>query len=76
MPEYPHGASIHLDARLGGATLAVQDLMDLKAGEVLSLDQPIDKPIDLIVNGKLKFEGQVVSNGHNRSLLINQASSV
>jgi flagellar motor switch protein FliM len=61
---------VHLDARLNGATLAVQDIMNLKVGDVLSLDQPIEKPIDLILNGKMKFEGLIVSNGRRRSHLI------
>jgi flagellar motor switch protein FliM len=69
-------ASIHMDARLRGSTLAVQDLMDLKTGDVLSLDQPVGKPIDLLINGKLKFAGQVVSNGRHRSFLVGEPRSI
>jgi flagellar motor switch protein FliM len=68
-------AAIHLDARLGGTMLAVQDLMSLKTGDVLSLDQPVDKAVDLLVNGRLKFSGQVVSNGRHRSFLVREPRS-
>jgi flagellar motor switch protein FliM len=63
---------VHLDARLRGASLSVADLMELQAGDVLSLDLPVERPIDLLLNGRLKYQGQVVSNGRNRSLLVDQ----
>lgn len=66
-------AQIHLDARLLGATLTVQDLMNIEPGDMLLLDQPVEKPIDFMLNGGLKFHGQVVSNGRNRSFIIDQA---
>jgi flagellar motor switch/type III secretory pathway protein FliN len=46
--------------------------MELQAGDVLSLDLPVERPIDLLLNGRLKYQGQVVSNGRNRSLLVDQ----
>jgi flagellar motor switch protein FliM len=38
---------IHLDGRLNGPTLSVEDLLDLAAGDVLTFDYPIGRPVDL-----------------------------
>jgi flagellar motor switch protein FliM len=62
--------SINLDGRLNGPTLSVEDLMDLAEGDVLTFDYPIEKPVDLIINGKLKYHGQIVSNGRKRAMQI------
>jgi flagellar motor switch protein FliM len=67
---------LHLDARLQGTMLSVQDLMSIEAGDTLFLDQPIEKPLEFLLNGTLKFHGQVVSNGRNRSFLIEDSHTV
>jgi len=64
--------SISLDGRLNGPTLSVEDLMDLAEGDVLTFDYPIEKPVDLVINGKLKYHGQIVSNGRKRALQISR----
>lgn len=59
-------ASMRLDARLKGPMLSVENLMRLEIGDVLAFDYPVDRPLDVSVNGKLKFKGQVVSAGGKR----------
>lgn len=61
---------IHLDGRLNGPSLTVEDLLNLAEGDVLSFDYPVERPVDLVVNGKLKYHGQIVSNGRKRALQI------
>ena len=61
------------DGRLSGPTLAVSDLMDLKEDDVLTFDHPVTRPIDLSINGKLKFRGHVVSSGGKRAFQIEEA---
>jgi flagellar motor switch protein FliM len=65
-------ASIRLDGRLTGPTPAVSDLMDLKEDDVLTFDHPVAHPIDLSINGKLKFRGHVVSSGGKRAFQIEE----
>src|SRR6185436_19049796 len=55
--------TIHVDARLRGPTLLVEDLMKLEEGDVLTFDYPTEKPIDLMFNGKLKFRGYPATTG-------------
>ena len=61
-------AQVHLDARLQGPTLRLEDLMQLSEGDVLALDYSASKPIHLLVNGRLKYFAQVVASGNKRAL--------
>ena len=61
-----------LDARLEGATIRAQDLLHLEKGDVLTLEVPLSKPIRVNVNGKKKFQGEVVVAGRNRAVLIHR----
>jgi flagellar motor switch protein FliM len=65
-------ALLHLDARLEGPTLQVGDLMRLKTGDVLAFDYPVNRPVNFLVNGKLKFRGQVGSTGRKRAFVIEE----
>src|ERR1022692_467948 len=63
-------AALRLEARMEGPTLAVRDLLQLRVGNLLTFDFPVDRPIELTVNGAHKFTGQVVSTGKKRACLV------
>lgn len=63
-------AKLRMDARLTGPTLSVETFMDLRNGDVLTFDYPIDRPIDLTVNGRLKYRGEIVTAGRKRALCV------
>ncbi|MBI4907628.1 MAG: flagellar motor switch protein FliM [Acidobacteria bacterium] len=65
-------SSIFVDARLRGPTLQVSDLMKLETGDVLSFDYGLDKPIDLMLNGNLKFHGYPATTGRKKAFEINE----
>src|SRR5580698_7540361 len=65
-------AIIHLDARLQGPKIGVEALLELKEGDVLAFDYPVDRPLDIMVNGVLKYQGEVVSAGRKRGFQIQQ----
>jgi flagellar motor switch protein FliM len=65
-------AKLHIDSRLEGPTLPVEDLMDLKVDDVLKFDYPIDRELDLTLNGGLKFRGHVVTLGHKRAFEVDE----
>ena len=62
-----------LDARLEGQKLGVHELLDLQSGDTLAFDYPIERPLDFLVNGRLKFQGEVVLTGRKRAFNILQA---
>jgi flagellar motor switch protein FliM len=62
-------ARLSLEAALQGPTLPVSELLDMKAGDVLAFDFPLERPLDLMINGQLKFRGDIVSSGNKRAFL-------
>ncbi len=65
-------ADLHMDARLEGPTLLVEDVAGLKVNDVLRLDFPIERPLNLLVNGTLKYRGHLVSTGQKKAFLIEE----
>jgi len=48
----------------------VRELLELKEGDVLTFDHPIDEALGGFVNGKRKFSGQIVSTGKRKAFQI------
>jgi flagellar motor switch protein FliM len=65
-------ANVNLDARLRGPTVDVSMLLDLVAGDILAFDYPVGRPLDLMVNGKLKYRGEVITTGRKRGFEVQQ----
>lgn len=61
---------LHLDARLTGPTLGLESLLALDEGDILMFDHPVNRPVDLLVNGTLKYRGGVQAMGSKRALRI------
>jgi flagellar motor switch protein FliM len=61
---------LEVHARLDGPKLKVEDLLDLQVDDVLAFDTPIESSQQLTVNGRLKYQGQIVTNGRNRAFEI------
>jgi flagellar motor switch protein FliN/FliY len=45
---------------LGGTTMPVSSLMKLGRGAVVSLDQKVGDPVNVVVNGRIIARGEVV----------------
>ncbi len=61
---------VDIEARLSGGALSVGGLMELEPGAILKLDHPISAPIDILVNGRRKYGGQVGCAGRQRALIV------
>ena len=66
------GAKVHVDTRLEGQTLKVEQLLDLKEGDVLAFDHPLAKPFDVSLNGVRKYRAEIVSSGRKRAMEIRE----
>jgi flagellar motor switch protein FliM len=64
---------IKFDARLAGPTLSVEQMLALQQDDVLEFDYPMNRPMDLVLNGKIKFKGSVGTNGRKRAFRIETA---
>ena len=65
-------ASLRLDARLQGPTLAVEEMARLQIDDVLKFDFPVERPLHLLVNGRLKYTGYVVTTGQKKAFSIEE----
>lgn len=63
---------MHLDGRLEGPTMSVQDLMDLKEDDILTFDYPVGRQINLNLNRKLKYRGHIVTTGRKRAFQVEE----
>ena len=63
-------AGVSLEVCLDGPLLPVSDLMNLKPGQVIKLNHPLDQPLRGVVNGALSMEGSVVSSGNKRAFQV------
>jgi flagellar motor switch protein FliM len=64
------GAALTLEGRLEGPTLSVENLLRLGEGHLLTLDYPVDRALELQLNGQTRFDGRVVLSGKRRAFLI------
>jgi flagellar motor switch protein FliM len=62
--------SLTLEARLEGPTLTVANLLGMREGHLLTFDYPVERPVELLVNGTHKFTAQLVSTGRKRACLV------
>ncbi len=63
-------ANVALEVRLQGPSLSIESLLKLDVGDVLSFDHVVGKPLSLLANGKVKYQGQVVAQGRKRAFLV------
>jgi flagellar motor switch protein FliM len=59
-----------VETRIWGTKITVQELVGLQAGDVVSLQVPIRRPSELLVNGRPKFVGEVVAIGNQRGMVV------
>ncbi|HZT30560.1 MAG TPA: flagellar motor switch protein FliM [Bryobacteraceae bacterium] len=64
-------ARLHFDARLQGA-VGVQQLTELKPGDVVSFDSAAGGQLEGTVNGRPKFKGRIVANNHKLGFQIEE----
>jgi flagellar motor switch protein FliM len=69
-------STLTLEARMEGTTLTVQDLLSLRVGHLITFDFPVDRPVELLVNGTRKFTGHVVTTGKKRACQVERKRPV
>ena len=61
---------VHIDARLEGMKLQVEDFLKLETSDVLRFDFTLEKPLTLLVNGTRRYMGQLVAKGSKKAFLV------
>ena len=52
-----NSAKVEVAVELGKTDISVRDFLNLKSGDIISLDQEVDKPLSVTVEGITKFRG-------------------
>jgi flagellar motor switch protein FliM len=63
-------AGMHVDVRLEGPNMTVEDMLSLEPGDTLAFDFRVDRPVGLLINNALKYNGHVVASGQKRAMRI------
>jgi len=69
-------AKVALDVWLDGSHMYLQDLMQLREGQVIALDHPVERKANCTLNGTTGFTGQIVSTGSRRAFLVEESVTV
>ncbi len=65
---------VSLEALMEGAKVRLSDLLELRTGDLISLDLPLQRPAHINVNGRRKFHAEVVAVGNTRGIQIRNTS--
>lgn len=65
-------AILRAESALTGPTLSVSSLLALKDGDVLAFDYPLEQPVNLTLNGSLKYRGEIVMSGRKRAFQVQE----
>ena len=65
-------AQVELEVRLQGPTLAVTEILALKAGQVITFDYSLHKTLHGMVNGEVAIMGHIVGAGRKRAFQVEQ----
>jgi flagellar motor switch protein FliM len=63
-------AKVHMEVTLQGPTMAFEDLLTLKTGQVVTFDFPIEQPLRATINGVAPLTGHIVGARHKRAFQI------
>jgi len=69
-------ASLTLETRLEGPTMRLGDLLELSEGQLILLDFPAERPLQLLVNNEPKFSGQIIRTGKKRACRVEKVHKV
>jgi len=69
------GVELSVTLRFGGSRMLLKDILDLCAGSVVELDQEVQEPVDLLLDGKLIARSEVVVVDGNYGLLVSEVLS-
>jgi flagellar motor switch protein FliN len=59
-PQHSCGQELNVTIELGRTEMALEDVLKLRSGAIVPLDNQAGDPVDVIVNGRLAARGEVV----------------
>ena len=65
-----HNIPVNLSVELGRSQVCLKDVYDLTEGSIIELDRLVGEPLDLVVNGQVIAQGEVVAIDNNYGLRV------
>jgi flagellar motor switch protein FliM len=65
-------AQLKAEAVLSGPNMSLRDLIDLDEGDVLGLEFPVGRPLDLLLGGSRKYRGEIVHSGSRAAFRVTE----
>ncbi|MCW5965663.1 MAG: flagellar motor switch protein FliM [Bryobacterales bacterium] len=56
-------ARLEIEAVLDGATIALQSLIRMQVGDIIALDYPVERPVQVTIGGKQKHMARIAMRG-------------
>ena len=69
------GVKVSVDVWLDGSQMLLKDLLQLREGQIVKLDHPVERRVSCTLNGKSGFTGQIASTGAHRAFLVEEFST-
>jgi flagellar motor switch protein FliN/FliY len=63
---------LHLTVELGACTMSIAELLRLGTGSTVELDREVNRPVDLLVNGRPVARGEIVAVDESFGLRITE----
>jgi flagellar motor switch protein FliM len=68
MVKLASGTAVRVVAELDGPTITVRDILKMQVGDVIALDYPTTKPIQVTLNGTPKFAAHLATEGNKKAV--------
>ena len=66
---------VNMSAELGRTEISLKEVYELTEGSIIELDRMVGEPLDLVVNGQIIAQGEVVAIDNNYGLRITSVVS-
>ena len=63
---------LNSEVLLTGPQLLLRDLVNLECGDVVSFEYPANRALTMTLNGKEKFNGEMVASGRRAAFRVGQ----
>jgi flagellar motor switch protein FliM len=75
MMEHLQQMSVTVTARLASTSIRFREMLDLGRGDILLLGQPLDEPLELVVEGRTVLRGRPARSEGRYAVLVTPAST-
>jgi len=72
--EFIKDSNLEVTAKIGDATVMLQDIFDLKKGDIINMNRPQDSFVDVFVEDNIWFQGKLGVQNKNLAVRISETN--